>query len=498
MAQKEYIKHLYEVEEKNLSEISRICGLNYRTVAKYAKQENWNEERGRKESSYPVLGEYIEIIDRWLKEDEKAPRKQRHTIQRIYRRLQREHGYEGSYGSVKKYVNKKKEEKRRNKGGYLPLMHTAGNAEIDFGEFVYENRDGQREKAYHFTMTFPNSNAGYVQVFKGQNQECLLEGMKRIFKHIMGVPKRIKADNMTTAVAKVLEGGKRELTEGFIRFKLHYRFETDFCNPASGNEKGNVENKVGYGRRNYFVPIPTIDDFDEYNKELLEICDEDMEREHYAKVVQIRELWEEEKAELLSLPEYDYEVFRYESVSINNYGFVRIDGNRYGVSPELAGKEGYAKIYHNQIELYYEHSLLKTYERSYGTNEEITDWRQYVGLLCRKPGGVEYTRFYNQIPQLWREHLKNQSGKERKSALLLLLEIVNDDMIDIGNEAIEISRLYGRSDTESIRQCYYSLTHNEYSPAPIRLSSETPTIDYNPNLNAYDALVSAGVRNDGE
>ena len=498
MAQKEYIKHLYEVEEKSLREISRICELNFRTVQKYARMENWNEIQERKESSYPVLGAYLEIIDEWLKADEKSPRKQRHTIQRIYKRLEREHGFSGSYGSVKKYVNKKKEEKRRQRVGYLPLAHEAGNAEIDFGEFVYEDTAGQQHKAYHFTMTFPHSNAGYVQIFKGENQECLLEGMKRIFSHIGGVPKRIKADNMTTAVIKILEEGKRELTEGFTRFKLHYRFETDFCNPASGNEKGNVENKVGYGRRNFFVPIPVIDDFDEYNTELLVLCDDDMIRQHYSKGMLISELWTEDKSELLSLPEYEYEVFRYESVRINSYGFVRIDTNSYGISPELSGKQGYVKIYYNKIEIYYERSLVKVYERSYGTNEEITDWRQYVSLLCKKLGGVEHTRFYNQIPKLWREHLQAQNGRERKSALLLLLEIVSDDMLDIGNEAIEISKLYGRSDTESIRQCYYALTHNEYTPMPIQLNPHTPTIDYNPNLNAYDILVSTEVRENAE
>ena len=89
--------------------------------------------------------------------------------------------------------------------------------------------------------------------------------MKRIFERIGGVPVRLPFDNMTTAmttaVSQVLKGTERVLTDGFNRFMLHYRFQADFCNPASGNEKGNVENKVGYSRRNAFVPVPTIADF---------------------------------------------------------------------------------------------------------------------------------------------------------------------------------------------------------------------------------------------
>lgn len=89
-----------------------------------------------------------------------------------------------------------------------------------------------------------------------------MTGMQRIFEYIGGVPIRIRFDNMSTAVAQVLEGRERILTEGFSRFKLHYRFQADFCNPAAGNEKGNVENKVGYTRRNLFVKLSiTVDTF---------------------------------------------------------------------------------------------------------------------------------------------------------------------------------------------------------------------------------------------
>ena len=135
--------------------------------------------------------------------------------------------------------------------------------------------------------------------------------MKRIFEHIGGVPPRLRFDNMTTAVAQVLKDGERVLTEGFTRFMLHYRFQADFCNPASGNEKGNVENKVGYSRRNAFVPVPVITSFEEFNEQLLEWCEKDADRLHYKHKVPIRELWEEDKAALLELPQYPFSVFRY-------------------------------------------------------------------------------------------------------------------------------------------------------------------------------------------
>ncbi len=99
---------------------------------------------------------------------------------------------------------------------------------------------------------------GIYTFLPSQNLECLLEGLKRVFEHIGEVTPRLRFDKMSTAVAKVLEGGERELTEGFARFMLHNRFRAEFCNPASGSEKGNVENKAGYSWRNAFVPVPTV------------------------------------------------------------------------------------------------------------------------------------------------------------------------------------------------------------------------------------------------
>lgn len=112
MAQQQYIKHLYEVEEKSLAEIARTTNLNYRTVCKYALKDDWSEDDlpNLEPESYPVLGEFIPTINEWLEEDKRVPRKQRHTSQRIYDRLVREYGYKGSYSSVRRYVHKKKSE----------------------------------------------------------------------------------------------------------------------------------------------------------------------------------------------------------------------------------------------------------------------------------------------------------------------------------------------------------------------------------------------------
>ena len=97
-----------------------------------------------------------------------------------------------------------------------------------------------------------------------------MEGMKRIFEHIGGVHARLR-----------FKGTERTLADGFNRFMLHYRFLADFRNPASGNEKDNVENKAGYSRRNAFVPVPKNTSFADFNESLWEWCEKDAQRTHY-------------------------------------------------------------------------------------------------------------------------------------------------------------------------------------------------------------------------
>jgi transposase len=491
----EYIKDLYENGGLSLREIAKQTKHDFRTVQKYAYRDNWNPpvEPKLESEDYPVLGEHIKTINRWLENDKSEPRKQRHTIQRIYDRLKKDHDYEGSYSTVKRYVALKKEKDKKVIEGYLPIAQPPGHAQVDFGKFKFYDGTGSARNGYELVVTFPYSNAGWMQVFPSENQECLLTGLKRIFIHIGGVCVQARLDNMTAAVVEVLKGSERVLCEGFIRFKLHYRFKTVFCNPAKGNEKGNVENKVGYVRRNMLVPVPTITDFDGFNEELLKCCDENHARNHYRHGKIISKLWEEEKSHLLKLPEYEYDVFRYESLTVNKSGFIVIDTVRYGLSPEMAGTIVQAKIYFDKVEVYHDRCLLKTFVRSYEKNSEVCDWREYLGALTRKPGAVPHTRFFDQMPKLWQQYLVESDNRERKSALLLLMEIVEDGNECLCDEALELARDNGRTDADSIRQCYYMIAKEEYHPSPLALSSDPPQSGYAPDLTVYDRLFVSSV-----
>ena len=156
--------------------------------------------------------------------------------------------------------------------------------------------------------------------------------------------------------------------------------------------------------------------------------------------------------------------------------------------PEMAGTVVQAKIYFDKVEVYHDRCLLKSYIRSYEKNSEVYDWREYLPTLSRKPGAVPHTRFFNQMPKLWQQYLADSNNSERKSALLLLLEIVNDGNEELCDDALELARDNGRTDAASIRQCYYMIAKTEHHPNPLDLAPDTPQSGYSPDLTAYDSL----------
>ena len=181
-------------------------------------------------------------------------------------------------------------------------LHAMCEAQADFGDILVKMPNGAEETWHESVVSFPWSNAGFAQICRFETKECLCEALIRIFEFIGGIPLRILFDNMSSAVVHIEEHGSRKSTDMFMRFTMHHRFKAEFCNPDSPNEKGNVENKVGYIRRNYLLPPPKITDLTAFNAKLLEDCMADLEREHYIKKEPISDLFKVEREALIPLP----------------------------------------------------------------------------------------------------------------------------------------------------------------------------------------------------
>jgi len=200
-------------------------------------------------------------------------------------------------------------------------------------------------------MSFPYSNAAYLVVLPRENLTCFLEGLKQLFAQAGGVPRKLWFDNLSAAVATIKGHVERELTDMFHRFKLHYRFEAVFCNPGAGHEKGNVENKVGTSRRNWFVPVPVMTSWEQINQQMKQKAKKAMEHDYYKHKRPIRSLWEEEQEKLLELPRDPFEVVHLETARLDKYGNIHMDRERLSVPGGGAGQLVSLKVYWDRVEV---------------------------------------------------------------------------------------------------------------------------------------------------
>jgi transposase len=439
MANKDSIREMYFVKGMNIAEIAKATHRDRKTVRKLIQKQDWNLEqpKTRKERKGVLkISPYQATIDAILLEDKLSKKKQRHTAKRIYERLLEQCHQTGtelhcSYRTICLYVTRKKREIYGSQKDFMfELIHQAGEAQADFGDADFKE-NGKKIQGKYLVLTFPYSNAGYSLMFRGENAECLLTGLRSFFEYIGGVPNRIWFDNPSSMVTKVHKDGERTCTEEFLRFKQHYGFEAVFCNTGSGHEKGNVENKVGYIRRNFLVPIPQITSLQDFNQDLLVKCDEDQEREHYRKEVSLSHLWEEDRAKLLPLPQQPFDVCRYEHVRTNACAkFTLQQGiHTYSVTPRYANSHVLVKLTHEDV-IVLDEDLREIcrHPRMYGeSRQESMDWIPYLSELARRPNALKYTGIYSLLPNPVQTYM-DRSSKQDRGSLLKALALMNQEL----------------------------------------------------------------------
>lgn len=484
---------MHDVEGCSIREIMRRSGYHYETVKKYLEMEDFNVQPQTPKETLSLLDPLKPIIDEWLENDLKEPRKQRHTAKRVYQRLQQEYPeqLEVKLRTVQYYVSKKKKELYAEKSkGYIPIEHPAGEAQVDFCNFFYYDNSNTLQEGRKLTLSFPQSNGAYCQVFRGENQECLLQGLKNIMKHMNKVPFRMVFDNLSAAVSHIGKGKERTLTEGFKRFVEHYGIEPVFCNTSAGWEKGNVENKVGYERRNMFVPVPTILDFNQFNKKLLECCEMDMQREHYRKVKLITELFEADKKAMLPINSIDFKVSKFQTAKADKYGKIMFETNLYSSSPKLAQEIVYLEITSDTVTIMDKnYNPIVTHHRLYEKDGESMNWLPYISLMAKRPNALKYTGFYQDLPEIWQNYLSDLPADKKREALLTLNKILKKHDIAAAADALEIALDGGVKDSDSILASYYRLTNKVQQLQPMQLKNPDIKVpSFQTDNSKYDSL----------
>ena len=492
MEQIYHIRFEHKEKGKSLRRIAQETGFNFRTVRKYVERKDFNISKKAIHTRKGKLDPYKKTIDQWLTEDLKARPKQRHTAQRVYDRLKEmyQDDFQVSDRAIRTYVAKKKKELAFGSKAYLPLKHKPGESQVDFGECQFIER-GIKYDGFYLNLSFPYSNGGYPQLFKAQNQECLCQGLQNIFLHMGGVPREIWFDNLSPVVHSIGQDGARDLNKGFLRFALHYGFSSNFCNPGSGNEKGHIENKGGYHRRNFLVPIPEFNDLIEFNCQLLTLGDQDMKRPHSQKDGSIAELFIQDKEALLPLAEIPLEVGRLEKGKADNYGKVKFDNRIYSTSPDYAHSQIWIKAGAHTVEIMdADYHTLVTHPRLYGKEKESMNWELYLDLLAQRPKALKYTGFFNQLPLTLEDYFTECDHKTKKETLQLLARMVKKSGMETSITVLEEILQQGIQDPDSIWAYYCRITGEDSDNLTMELPLGVPEVkEYHTDISLYDIFL---------
>jgi len=270
MVQYNYIRFLYFNKHESQRAIAKELSVSRATV----RRAITNSEQGYHltvKRAKPINGDFEDRIRYWVQYNSEKPTNQRLTKKRMYE-LVREEGYKGNYSSFT-YQTRKVEEEfgiGHQKEAFLELVPVRGSLQVDFGE-VYVMQRGLPKKLHVFCAKLCYSKVEFVKAYPAESTEFFFDGLVSTFSFLKHVPKRIIFDNLKPAVKRVLTGKERILREAFLKFQSFYCFESGFCGPGKGNEKGMVENLVKYVENNYFLPRPEFTSFDALNSSLISV-----------------------------------------------------------------------------------------------------------------------------------------------------------------------------------------------------------------------------------
>jgi transposase len=383
----------------SVRELARRHGVHRRTVrealASAVPPERKKPARPRSLVLEPAMG----WIDQILREDLAAPRKQRHTVRRIYDRLVVERGFDQAcYSTVCSYVNKRRpqieaeaRDGRAHLEGTVPQVHEPGaEAEVDFAD-VWVRLAGEPLKCHLFTLRLSYSGKAVHRVYASQSQEAFMQGHAEAFAVLGGIPFRhIRYDNLKPAVKQVCFGRSRVESQRWTAFRSHSGFDAFYCMPGKGgaHEKGGVEHEGGRFRRAHLVPVPEVDTLAELNERLAAIDAAEDARLVHGRTASIGECFAAERELLLPLPdeEFDYSITLTPTVRRDSRIVVR--QCYYSVPARFIGQQVRVSLRANELLVFDRGQVIARYPRLTRRYDYRDTLDHYLEILQVRPGAL--------------------------------------------------------------------------------------------------------------
>ena len=383
------VRRAYFVQQKSIKAICRELGLSRKVVRKVLRSEASEFRYVRETQPLPKIGPWRDALDALLVSNESKAARERLTLIRVFETL-RGSGYDGGYDAVRRYA--KAWGQRRGAAtaqAYVPLSFAPGEAyQFDWShEIALINGVTVTVKVAHIRLC--HSRMLFVRAYPRETQEMVFDAHDRAFAFFKGACTRGIYDNMKTAVETIFVGRERAYNRRFQQMCSHYLVEPVACTPASGWEKGQVENQVGLVRERFFTPRLRVKSYEELNAWLMDQCIA-YAKAHPHPELRERTIWEVFEAERTSLVPYAgrFDGFHAVPASVSKTCLVRFDNNKYSVAASAVGRPVEIRAYAERIELRQDGRLVGTHRRCFGRHQTIFDPWHYVPVLARKPGAL--------------------------------------------------------------------------------------------------------------
>jgi len=437
-----------------IREISRRTGLSRNTVRKYLAS-GVVEPRYSKRKSPSKLDDYELTLTSWLFRESRRHRKQRKTLKQLHSDLM-QLGYTGSYDRVAAFSRVWRQEqqeakKTAAKNTFVPLSFAPGEAfQFDWSEdYAVINGIHTKLQIAHFRLS--HSRAFFLRAYLTQSHEMLFDAHYHAFRAFGGVPERGIYDNMKTAVDKVGRGKQRTVNQRFQAMVSHYLFEAEFCNPAAGWEKGQVEKQVRDMRHRLWQDAPAFPSLVALNAWLQQRC-VDLWRElphPQDKRRTLGDYWQAERDCLMDVPAA-FDGFIEFNKRVTSTCLISHEHNRYSVPASFANRPVSLRVYPDRLVIVAEANVIATHERVFcrdhgAGGKTIYDWRHYLSVVQRKPGALRNGAPFSELPESFRRLqtlLLKRPGGDREMVDVLALVLLHDEqrVQQAVTEALEVER----------------------------------------------------------
>jgi transposase len=486
-------------DQISIREISRRTGLSRNTIRKYLRS-GAVEPRFKVPDRPSKLDAFADKLSSWLQSEASKSRKQKRTIKQLHADLI-SLGFDGSYGRVAAFVRDWKADRQRQqhitgRGTFVPLAFQSGEAfQFDWSE-DWAILGGERTKLQVAHFKLSHSRAFIVRAYFLQSHEMLFDAHYHAFRVLGGVPRRGIYDNMRTAVDRVGRGKDRQVNARFSAMVSHYLFDADFCNPASGWEKGQVEKNVQDARHRLWQPMPICADLTALNAWLEQRCIELWGQiPHGSLPGTIAEVWAGEVANLMPLSRA-FDGFVEHTKRVSPTCLVHLERNRYSVPASFANRPVSVRVYPERIVVVAEGQFLcehpRIIERSHQLpGRTVYDWRHYLAVIQRKPGALRNGAPFAELPDAFKrlqQHLLKRLGGDREMVEILALVLQHDEQAVLG--AVEMALSAGVPTKTHVLNLLHRLVDGKAPTIPPVDAPQALVLTQEPraDVERYDAL----------